>query len=701
MVEAPSPARPTTQGLPADRFVNRELAWLSFNERVLEEALDQTVPILERLKFLAIVSSNLDEFFMVRVAGLKRMVDAGIEAPFTDGMTPRECARVVAKRCADLTHRQHACFHEDIQPRLEREGVRIVTPEQANEKQREFLHNYFRKTILPVVTPLAIDPGHPFPYLANRTICLAVRLAAVEPHTNGNASPTALVHIPSSVLPRFIRLPAPEGRYEFVLLEDAIRAHVDQLFHGYEVKSCCPLRVTRDWDLVIEEEGAGDLLKSIEEGIRQRRQGAAVRLQYSEGLPQETLEILQRELELEPDDLYPVKGFVGFSDLLQIYGTVELPTLKDTAIVPQRVPAFEKYASTFDALKKGDLLVHHPYQSFDYVVRFVREAAEDPRVLAIKMTLYRTGGGASPIVEALCRAARNGKQVAVLMELKARFDEQANIEGARRLEQAGAHVIYGLVGLKTHCKACLVVRREDDGIKRYVHLSTGNYNSRTAWVYVDFGLFSAREELCEDVTQVFNVVTGYAKPPAFHHVTMAPFGLREKVIELVRRERAHAEAKKESRIVAQLNALVDPEVIDELYLAGKAGTKIQLIVRGICCLRPGVPGLSENIRITRIVDRFLEHARTFFFANDGKPEIYLSSADWMPRNLDRRIELMFPVLDATLQAQVREALEVQLQDTVKASELDQNVLGRARVPGAAAIRSQVKLYEIACRLAGA
>ncbi|MEZ0228742.1 MAG: polyphosphate kinase 1, partial [Planctomycetota bacterium] len=435
------------------------------------------------------------------------------------------------------------------------------------------------------------------------------------------------------------------------------------------------------------------------EGIRARREGAAVRLQYADDLPHATVDILQHELELERDDLYPVHGFVGFSDLLQIYGTVELPNLKDPAINPQRVPAFEKHASTFEALKKTDVLVHHPYQSFDYVVRFVREAAEDPRVLAIKMTLYRTGGGASPIVEALCHAARNGKQVAVLMELKARFDEQANIDGARKLTQAGAHVIYGLVGLKTHCKACLVVRREDDGIRRYVHLSTGNYNSRTAWVYVDYGLFSSKEELCEDVTQVFNVVTGYCKPPRFHHVSMAPDGLREKVLSLIRRERANAEGKHESRIVAQLNALVDPEVIDELYLAGKAGTKIQLIVRGICCLRPGVPGLSENIRITRIVDRFLEHSRTFYFWNDGKPEIYLSSADWMPRNLDRRIELMFPVVDPVLQGQIHEELETQLLDNVKASELDSNAVGRRRTPGSAAIRSQQKLYEIACRIA--
>jgi polyphosphate kinase len=704
--------RPATQGLPADRFVNRELAWLAFNERVLEEALDPSVPLLERLKFLAIVSANLDEFFMVRVAGLKRMIDAGVETPFTDGLTPRETLRTIGKRCQDLVTRQHRAFTDDVLPRLDREGVRIIAHERLDDRQRAFLQEYFRKTILPVVTPLAIDPGHPFPFLANRTICLAVQLAAAGSDAAiAGPEPTALIHIPSSVLPRFIRLPSADGRHDFCLLEEVIRAHVDQLFHGYEVKSCVPIRVTRDWDLIIDEEAAGDLLKSIEEGIRARRQGAAVRLQYLAGLPPATLQILVRELELETEDLYETQGIVGLADLLQIYSTVELANLKDPQITPQRVPAFERPGSTFEALRKGDVLVHHPYQSFDYVVRFVREAAEDPKVLAIKMTLYRTGGGASPIVEALCRAARNGKQVAVLMELKARFDEQANIEGARRLEQAGAHVIYGLVGLKTHCKACLVVRREPGGsggphgdghqIRRYVHLSTGNYNSRTAWVYIDYGLFSANEQLCEDVTQIFNVVTGYCKPPRFHHVTMAPFGLRAKIIELIRRERDLAAAGRPARIVAQLNALVDAEVIDELYLAGKAGTKIELIVRGICCLRPRVPGLSENIRVLRIVDRFLEHARVFYFGNDGKAEIYLSSADWMPRNLDRRIELMFPVVDPQLQAQVHEALEVQLLDNVKATDLDADGRGHRHVNTAGVVRSQLKLYEIACRVAAA
>ncbi|HZV00631.1 MAG TPA: polyphosphate kinase 1 [Planctomycetota bacterium] len=684
--------RSTHDGLPADRFVNRELAWLAFNERVLEEALDPNVPLLERLKFLSIVSSNLDEFFMVRVAGLKRLIDAGIDTPFFDGLTPVQCYRAVASRCRELVTSQHRAFASDLRPSLERAGVRILELAALSPEQREHLRELFRRTILPVVTPLALDPGHPFPYLLNRTLCLVVTLRS----SGGQA--TAFIHVPSTVLPRFVRLPAPAGRHEFVLLEDVVRGHLDQLFHGYEVVSCSSIRVTRDWDLVIDEESAGDLLKSIEEGIRARRQGLAVRLQHDVSLPKATLEVLQRELALEPDDLYGFEGMLAFSDLLDIYNSVELPQHKEPPLPPQRVPALDR-SSTFDALRKGDVLVHHPYQSFDYVTRFLREAADDPNVLAIKTTLYRTGGGISPIVEALFRAARNGKQVAVLMELKARFDEQANIEGARRLEQAGAHVIYGLVGLKTHVKACLVVRREEDEIRRYVHLSTGNYDPRTAEVYCDYGLFTAHEGFCEDVTELFNVVTGYCRPLKLQHIALAPYGLRERLLDLVLREREHAKAGRPSRIVLQTNGIVDPELVDELYLASRAGTKIDLIVRGICCLRPGVPGLSETVRAIRIVDRFLEHARAFMFANGGETEVYLSSGDWMPRNLDRRVEALFPVLDPALRNEIASRLELQLRDDVKASVLDRDVRGTRAPRTGTPVRSQLELWALANRLA--
>jgi polyphosphate kinase len=480
-------------------------------------------------------------------------------------------------------------------------------------------------------------------------------------------------------------------------LEDAIRANAPELFQGYEVVSCNALRVTRDSDLVIDEENAGDLLKSIEEGLRARRMGAAVRLQHDAGLPAWILKMLTDALEVSRQDLYPIRGCIAFSDLLQIYAEIDRPDLRDPPLVTQRVPALERDATIFEAIRRRDVLLHHPYQSFDYVVRFLREAAEDPAVLAVKMTLYRVGG-ASPIVELLRRAAFNGKQVGVLMELKARFEEQANIEWARKLEDAGAHVMYGLPGLKTHAKACLVVRKEPDGIRRYAHLSTGNYNARTAGIYTDIGMFSCRDDLCDEVASVFNLITGYCRPPELRYIALAPTGLRGRILELIRRERAHAAAGRPARIVAKLNGLEDPALIDELYEASTAGVEIDLIVRGICCLRPGVPGMSERIRVVRIVDRFLEHARAAYFANGGEPEYYLSSADWMPRNLDRRIEMMFPVLDPALQAEISQLLAVQLADDVKARRIGPDGENR-KIDGPGKTRSQALLLSLAQRAA--
>jgi polyphosphate kinase len=676
--------------------LNRELAWLGFNARVLEEALDPSVPLLERVRFLAIFSSNLDEFFMVRVAGLKRQIDAGIDQGGPDGLAPRETLEEISARLHELVAIQHRTFDREIAPKLARLGVRVVLPEALDHDQKLALASYFRRTILPVVTPLAIDPGHPFPHLANRTICLAVGLRKREADTLP-ASELALVHIPSSVLPRFVRLPAPAGSYVFVALEEAIRAHAQELFAGYEVISCNALRVTRDSDLVIDDENAGDLLKTVEEGIRQRRMGAAVRLQYDARMPPWILEMLTNALEVSRLDLFPIRGLIAFSDLLQLYQAVDRPDLKYPALVPQRVPALEDALTIFEAVRRRDVLVHHPYQSFDYVVRFLREAAEDPSVLAIKMTLYRMGT-ASPIVGALALAAEKGKQVAVLMELKARFEEEANIEWARKLEDVGAHVIYGLPGLKTHAKACLVVRKEADGVKRYCHLSTGNYNARTAWTYTDIGMFSAREDLCEEVSSLFNFLTGYCRPPEFRHLALAPIGLRERLVELIRRERRHAREGRAGRIIAKMNGLEDPAMIDELYEASQDGVEIDLIVRGICCLRPGVRGLSEKIRVTRIVDRFLEHARILYVENGGAPEYFLSSADWMPRNLERRVEIMFPVLDPALKAEIRRILTVQLEDIAKARAIGADGENLPK-EGGAWVRSQERLLEIACEMA--
>jgi polyphosphate kinase len=679
-----------------ERYQNRELAWLDFNARVLEEALDPTVPLLERVKFLAIFSSNLDEFFMVRLAGLKRQIDAGVEDGGPDGLSPRKTVEELSRRLHELVARQHRCFNTDVAPKLARHGVRILAPDSLDGDQRDFLADYFRRTILPVVTPLAIDPGHPFPHLANKTVCLALGLKRLDDDTLP-ASELAIVHIPSSVIPRFIRLPAAAGTYAFISLEDAIQAHAAELFAGYDIVSCNAIRVTRDSNLEIDDENAGDLLKTIEEGLRARRMGAAVRLQYDARIPPWILAMLVEALEVSRLDLFPIRGCIAFSDLLQLYAEVDLPQLKDPPLVPARVPALERDASIFDSIARRDALVHHPYQSFDYVVRFLREAAEDPAVLAIKMTLYRVGG-ASPIVEALRLAAHNGKQVGVLMELKARFEEQANIDWARKLEDAGAHVMYGLPGLKTHAKACLVVRKEAHGIRRYVHLSTGNYNARTAWLYTDFALFSCRDDLCDEVSSLFNLITGYCRPPEFRYLALAPTGLRQKLLDLIRREAAHAKAERPARLVAKMNGLEDPAVIDELYEASQAGVEIDLIVRGICCLRPGVPGLSERIRVTRIVDRFLEHARAIYVANGDEPEYWLASADWMPRNLDRRIEMMFPVLDPALQAEIGQALAVQLHDDVKARAVGQDG-ENLRKPGPGRTRSQARLVALAARAA--
>jgi len=666
-------------------LLNRELSWLEFNRRVLEEAGDPTVPLLERVKFLAIFSSNLDEFFMIRVAGLKRQIAAGDREPGSDGLTPAEAMAAIAARVHELVEAQHRCFLQDLQPQLAAEGIRILRPKEIDEAQQQFLDEYFRRTLLPVLTPLAIDPGHPFPYLGNRSLCLVASLRptgdSVLPHTL-----LSVVHLPGQVVPRFVALPGPRGQYNFMLLEDVIRLHLPRLYHGYQVLSCHAIRVTRDSDLQLPRERAEDLLATVEEGLRERRFGAAVRLQYEAELPSPVLQALVEELELAPEDLYEDRGFAAFSDLFQLYHAVDLPRLKDRPLPPLPVPEFDTAPDVFSAIRGGDILVHHPYQTFDVVTRFLREAARDPQVLAIKMTLYRVSP-TSPIAQALLQAAENGKEVAVLVELQARFDEEANIHWARRLEEVGAHVVYGLVGYKTHCKACLVVRQEADGIRRYCHLATGNYNVRTGALYVDLGLFTCRDTFGEDVTELFNLMTGYTRPRAFHHLIVAPTHLRDAMVARIRREAAQARAGWPARIIAKLNSLVDRTLIEELYAASQAGVTVDLIVRGICCLRPEVPGLSERIRAISIVDRFLEHARILYFENAGSPEYLLTSADWMPRNLDRRVEVAFPVLDPALQARLRQILDVQLQDTVKARRLLPD--GRSERS-----RPQERLYEL-------
>jgi len=672
-------------------FINRELSWLEFNRRVLEEAQDPSVPLLERVKFLAIFSANLDEFFMVRVAALKRRIHAGDSTVGSDGLTREETMVAVAARVHELVGAQRRCFREEIEPRLATEGVVLLRRHEASEQQQRFLDEYFHRTLLPVLTPLAVDPRQPFPYLGNRSLCLVATVRSAAPAASPRRS-LSLVHIPSQVLPRFVAVPDDTGQRVFMRLEDVMSQYLPDLYHGHDILSAHVIRVTRDANLSMRGR-AEDRLASLEASLRQRRLGTAVRLEYDAALPHDLLAALRHELGLSAEDLYEGEGVAAFCDLLQLYAAVDVPRLKDRVLPPRPVLAFERASDIWSAIRAGDVLVHHPYHSFDAVTRFVREAAADPAVLAIKMTLYRVSP-TSPIAHALRMAVENGKEVTVLVELQARFDEEANLRWARTLEQVGAHVVYGRAGFKTHCKACLVVRQEADGLRRYCHLATGNYNVRTGGLYGDVGLFTSRDSFGEDLTELFNLLTGGTRPRGFHHLLLAPGDLRDGLIARIRREADHARAGRPARIIAKMNGLVDHRLIEELYGASAAGVTIDLIVRGICCLRPEVPGLSSRIRVISIVDRYLEHARISYFENAGRGEYWLSSADWMPRNLDRRVEIAFPVLDPTLQATIREILEIQLADTVKARRIVADGRSvRIRPDGDGAVRSQDRLYQ--------
>ena len=680
-----------------EELLNRELSWLDFNARVLEEAQDDSVPLLERVKFLSIVSSNWDEFFMIRVAGIWREIDAGIVDPGPDGLTPRQVLQRVSQKIHQYSEIQHAVFHHDLAPRLAQEGVHLRGLHELTDEQMAFVTEYFEQTLLPLLTPLAVDRGHPFPRLANRAMVLVSEIECLDDSDGLPVSELSFVPVPTSVAQRFLRLPNGDG-HVFVMLENVVRHFLPSIYRGYRVNACHAIRVTRDNDLPVEEEQHVSLLKTIEESLRDRRRGAVVRLQYERGLSEATFQLLTQELELAPEDLYPTSGFAAFSDLMQLYMQVDLPHLKDPPLPPLPVPELEQAKSVFDAIAKRDILLAHPYQSFDdSVVRFVREAALDPRVLAIKITLYRLSP-ASPVAMALEQAAERGKQVAAIVELRARFDEEANIAWARRLEKAGVHVVYGLPGYKTHCKAALVVRQEEQGIRRYCHLGTGNYSERTSRLYADYGLLTARPEFGEDLSHFFNQLTGYTKPPQMSRLIPAPTHLKITLLGRIRRERDHALAGRPARMILKSNAIVDTEVIQALYEASQSGVEVDLIIRGTCCLKPGVPGLSERIRVVSILDRFLEHARVYHFHNGGEPETWLASADLMPRNLDHRVELSFPIVDSHLSTQLVDALELQLGDTQKGRVLgpEGQVLRRGLEPGKP-IRSQLKLYERARR----
>jgi len=683
---------------PPDHYLNRELSWLEFNARVLEEAADPSNPWLERLKFLAIFSSNLDEFFEIRVAGLQQQVYAGVEPQDygADGMAPAEQLAAIDRRARELVAEQYRILNDEVLPGLAGGGVERVRLDDLTEAERRHVDTLFRASIAPVLTPLAIDPGHPFPHVHNKSL----NIALVIERRNGGSKPRrhfAVVQVPA-VLDRVVIVSTHgEGRVRFVLLEDIIARHLGELFGGLRVVSHTVFRVARNTDLTIEEEDAEDLLETIEESLRQRRRSDPVRLEISADADEAFVEMLTEAHDLEARDVYRVPGPIDLTALAGLHRLDGFPALKDEPLVPRVAPPFAQGRDVFDVIRSHDVLVHLPYESFGCVVDFIERAADDPQVLAIKQTLYRTSG-ASPIISALARAAQNGKQVTALVELKARMDEQNNITWARTLEQAGVHVVYGIVGLKTHCKAALVVRREGDGIRRYVHLSTGNYNPTTARVYTDLGLFTANPDMGEDTSALFNLLTGYAEGYRWKKLVVAPVGMREQIIGLIEREERNAREGRAARIIVKMNALVEPSVIDALYRASQAGVVIELVVRGICCLRPGLPGVSETIRVTSIVDKYLEHSRIFYFENGGNPEVFLASADWMPRNFWRRIETLFPIEDASLQARiVGDILQPILHDTAKVRELLPDGAYRRRTPadGEAPLRSQVALQTLA------
>ena len=676
--------RPGASATPQNRYFNREVNWLEFNRRVLEEAMDPSHPLLERVKFLAIFHTNLDEFFMIRVSGLQEQVESGLTAPSKDGLTARQQLAVVRERVIDLSKQAWAHYKNTIRPQLAEAGIRLLDYSDLQDEQRKALKKYFDTTVYPVLTPLAVDPAHPFPHISNLTLSLAVVLR----HPAGGER-FARVKIPS-VLPRLVPVPS-ESRpgdganghpLEFVWLEQLVAQHLGALFSGMEVLGSYAFQVTRDADLAIREDEAGDLLQTIEQQLMRRRFGSVAKLTVAKAMPAHIRRLLAQNLEVEDADIYEAQGPLSLGDLMSVWA-IDRPDLKDTPFRPHVPEVFARHATIFDAIRAGDILLHHPYDSFEPVIEFVRAAAVDPDVLAIKQTIYRVGSN-SPIVKALADAALEDKQVSVLVELKARFDEENNIEWARALERVGAHVVYGDIQLKTHCKVLMVVRREKHGIRRYIHLGTGNYNAKTAQVYTDMGLLTCDPVIGEDVTALFNTLTGYSLDMPYRKLLVSPGGIRKGILERIAREAEYARAGKPARIIFKANALTDFETADALYDASRAGVQIDLVLRGSCCLVPGVPGMSENIRVVSIVGRFLEHHRIYYFHNAGQEEVWMGSADLMNRNLDRRVETLFPIESPEIRRWVVDrALPAFLKDNVKARELqpDGSYIRRTPAPG--------------------
>jgi polyphosphate kinase len=646
-------------------YINRELSWIGFNERVLSEAEDKSNPLFERLKFLSISASNLDEFFMVRVASLKDMINAGYQKRDIAGMTASEQLEKVLEKVHTFVDKQYQIYNDELLPLLLEKGLKVCVPSELKGADRAYIDRYFDEYIFPVLTPMAVDSSRPFPLIRNKTLNIAALLQKKD--SKGDID-FATVQVPD-VLPRIIEIPYTEGENNYkkvVLLEQLILDKVDKLFLNYDILTSAPYRVGRNADLSIDEDEAEDLLKEIEKQLKLRQWGQAIRLEVDSNMDKKLLDLLVTDLGVDQNEIYKIEGPLDLTFLMKMYKLEGFDDLKEHGYkAPQPVPEFVKDKDIFEVIREGDVLMHHPYETFENVVKFVENAAVDPNVLAIKQTLYRVSGN-SPIIAALAKAADNGKQVTVLVELKARFDEENNIVWAKMLEKAGCHVIYGLVGLKTHCKITLVVRREDDGIKRYVHLATGNYNDSTAKQYTDVGLFTCAPAFGEDATAVFNMLSGYSEPLGWNKLSLAPLWLKDRILYLIRREEEHAANGEPARIIAKMNSICHKDVIAELYKASSLGVKIDLIVRGICCLRTGIPGISDNITVRSIVGNFLEHSRIFYFENGGSPEFYASSADWMPRNLERRVEILFPIENEKLRKKVWHILELELEDTEKA-----------------------------------
>lgn len=642
-------------------YINRELSWLQFNHRILAEARNKQLPLFERLKFLAISASNLDEFFMVRVARVEDNIYDGLTKKDLSGLTPKEQLKAILEQTHEFMNLQYSTYQRSLIPTLNANHIMLLDSEGLDDEQRRFVDDYYQFNVKPVLTPMAVDASRPFPLILNKTLNIAVLL-----DKNGEQG-FATVQVPS-VLDRLIRIPDCDGATCYMFLEDIIAMHLQDLFDSYQIVAYAPYRITRNAGFELDEDDTENLLTEVEKKLKKRRTGEAIRLEVAQNIDEVLYRFLKNELDIKKNSVYYINGPLDLTFLFKFYGINVAPELKFEPFKPMPSPMFDD-RPIFDQIRDKDLFVHLPYEQFDPVLDFVSSAANDPDVLAIKQTLYRVSGH-SPIIAALAKAAENGKQVTVLVEVKARFDEENNIIWAKKLEKAGCHVIYGLLGLKTHSKITLVVRREEEGIKRYVHLGTGNYNDSTAKVYTDLGIFTCSDAIGEDASALFNMISGYSEPKQWNRLAIAPIWLRDKFYALIQRETDHAKNGRPAKIVAKMNSLIDKNMISKLYEASMAGVKIELIVRGICGLRPGIPGLSENISVRSIVGQFLEHSRIYYFYNDGQEEIYLSSADWMPRNLDRRVEILFPVESEEIQTRVKEILEMQLNDTIRASVMN-------------------------------